>query len=161
VINRNEIRADSFVLVISVLAILVAATLTMATISKNSEDITSTESIDLASPDPLQRARVAARAGIDAAKYHIECHGRISAGRLAPRYFANGATYAVEWDDVNLVDSTAVVRSEAHFSWGGRRSYQMEMESKIKLDFFPSHGQEILSGYYLPDTASFHGLIEE
>jgi hypothetical protein len=159
--NKNETRADSFVLVMSMLAVLVAATLTMATISKNSENPGFDEGIDFTSPDPLKRARIAAEAGIEAARYHIECHGRVSAGKLAPRYFANGATYAVQWGDVNFADSTVVVRSKAHFSWGGSKTYEMEMESKVRLEYFPTHGQQILSSYYSLDTASFHGQIAE
>ena len=146
--DRGEIKIDSVVLIISALAVLVAATLTMATITRNSGRFEQRSEISFDSPDPMNRAEQAARAGLDAARWHIECHGRVEAGGLSPKYFANGATYKVAWDDVDLADSTAVVRSIGSFSWGGDRQYQVDVESKIKIEFLPSHGQEILSAYY-------------
>lgn len=146
--SRGEIKLDSVVLIISVLAVLVAATLTMATITRNSERAEQQSAILLDSPDPMLRAEQAAEAGLDAAKWHIECHGRVEAGGLSPKYFANGATYTVAWDDVDLSDSTVVVRSTGNFSWGGKKQYQADVESKLKIDFLPSHGEEILSIYY-------------
>jgi len=150
-IGKSETKADSMVLIFSMLAVLVAATLTMATISNNADNPSSVSEIDLATPDPLKRADMAAKAGVDAARYHIECHGRISAGRISPRYYINGATYAVEWQDIDMSDSTAVVKSIGDFSWGGDKHYQIEINSKIKLGFFPAHKQRILSAYYSND----------
>ncbi len=146
--DRSEIKIDSVVLIISALAVLVAATLTMATITRNSERSKQQNEIFFDSPDPMKRAEQAAKAGLDAAKWHIECHGRVEAGGLSPKYFANGATYLVSWDDVDMTDSTVVVRSLGNFSWGGDRQYQADVESKIKIEFLPSHRQEILSAYY-------------
>ncbi len=146
--RRGDVKLDSVVLITSVLAVLVAGTLTMATIARNSDDSEQRSEIFFDSPDPMMRAEQAARAGLDAAKRHIECHGRIEAGGLSPKFFANGATYTVAWDDVDMFDSTVVVRSLGEFSWGGERQYQADVESKIKIEFLPSHGQEILSAYY-------------
>lgn len=146
--NRGEIKLDSVVLMISAVAVLVAATLTMATITRNSRGSEQRDEIFYDSPDPMLRAEHAAKAGLDAAKWHIECHGRVEAGGLSRKYFANGATYTVAWDDVNMIDSTVVVWSIGNFSWGGDRQYQVDLESKIKIDYLPSHGQEILRDYY-------------
>ncbi len=146
--NRGEIKLDSAVLIASALAVLVAATLTMATITRNSERSERRTEIFFDSPDPMKRAEQAARAGLDAAKWHIECHGRVEAGGLSPKYFNNGATYTVTWGDVDLSDSTVVVRSKGSFSWDGKRQYQVDAESKIKIESLPSHGQEILGAYY-------------
>ncbi|MEE9554479.1 MAG: hypothetical protein V3W18_09300 [candidate division Zixibacteria bacterium] len=152
--GRSDARVDTAVMIFSGLAVLIAATLTMATISNAPEDMIVIDQFSLETPDPMKRAEIAANSGFEAAKNHIECHGRISAGDLAARYFANGATYTVEWDDVDMTDSTTMVRSKADFSWGGGEQYQVELESKIKLDFLPSHDQEILNEYYsVPPTS--------
>lgn len=146
--HRGEIKIDSVVLIISALAVLVAATLTMATITRNSVKSEQPDGISFDSPDPMKRAEQAARAGLDAARWHIECHGRIEAGGLSSKYFANGATYRVAWDDVDMTDSTVIVRSAGNFSWGGEKQYHVDIESKIKIEFLPSHRQGILSSYY-------------
>jgi hypothetical protein len=123
-LDKGDFKADSIVLLLSVLAVLVAATLTMATISKNSDDFAYN------SPDPLKRAEQAAKAGIEAARWHVQCHGRTDSGGLPERYFVNGATYRVEWDALDLSDSTVDIRS------------------RIKISYLPSHGDEILDDYY-------------
>jgi hypothetical protein len=146
--NRGEIKLDSAVLIASALAVLVAATLTMATIARNSQKSEQLSQVFFDSPDPMERAEQAARAGVEAAKWHIECHGRIEAGGLSPKYHINGATYTVAWGDVDLSDSIVIVRSTGNFSWDGKRQYQVDTESKIKIESMPSHGQEILSAYY-------------
>jgi hypothetical protein len=141
-LDKGDFKADSIVLLLSVLAVLVAATLTMATISKNSDDFAYN------SPDPLKRAEQAAKAGIEAARWHVQCHGRTDSGGLPERYFVNGATYRVEWDALDLSDSTVDVRSSGYFSWGGERRYQVDLDSRIKISYLPSHGDEILDDYY-------------
>lgn len=140
--DRNDTRTDTVVLIFSTLAVLIAATLSMATISTNKQEIR------LESSNPTERADDAANAGVDAARRHIECHGRIEAGSLTPKFYVNGATYRVEWDDVNMKDSTVVVRSLGDFSWGDEKHYEIFVESRIKLDFLPAHDQEILKDYY-------------
>jgi len=140
--NQSDTRTDTVVLIFSVLAVMIAATLSMATISTNHNTMATD------SPDPSERAEAAANAGIDAARWHIECHGRTEAGGLTPKYYVNGATYAVEWDNVDMTDSTVTVRSLGDFSWGDDKHYEIYVESKIKLGFLPSHNQEILKDYY-------------
>jgi hypothetical protein len=140
--NHFDTRTDTVVLIFSTLAVLIAATLSMATISGNPD----TAKID--SPDAYERAEAAASAGIETARWHIENHGRITAGGLAPRYFINGAIYKVEWDDVDMADSTVTVRSLGRFSWGNDNTNEVMVESKIKLGFLPNNKENILSDYY-------------
>lgn len=145
---RDSKRADNVVLMFSVIAVLVAATLTAATITNNPDKSTILDESTLFTPNPLKRAETAAIAAIDEAKYHIECHGRIKAGRLSPRFYVNGATYSAEWGDVNLADSTVIVKTNGEFSWGGDKHYRVEREVRIKIGFLPTHRQEILGNYY-------------
>ena len=140
--NQTDTRTDTVVLIFSTLAVLIAATLSMATISTNHHEMLAE------SHDPSERAEAAAHAGIEAARWHIECHGRTEAGGLTPKYYINGATYTVEWDRVDMADSTVKVRSFGDFSWGDDKQYEVFVESKIKLEFLPSHNREILSEYY-------------
>jgi hypothetical protein len=148
-LDMGDFKADSIVLLLSVMAVLVAATLTMATISKNSEDYS------FNSPDPLKRAEQAAKAGIEAARWHIQCHGRTHSGELPARYFVNGATYKVEWSGMDQSDSTIDVRSRAYFSWGGEKRYKVDLNTRIKIDYLPAHGEEISGDYYSgPDSST-------
>jgi hypothetical protein len=140
--SQFDTRTDTVVLIFSALAVLIAATLSMATISTNHDTLA------VNSPDAAERAEAAAQAGLDAARWHIECHGRTEAGGLTPKYFINGATYEVEWDDVNLADSTVTVRSTGQFSWGRGKQSEVSVESKIKLEFLAAHNQDILKDYY-------------
>lgn len=140
--TQPDTRTDMVVLIFSTLAVLIAATLSMATISTNKDGII------YETLDPLKKAEDAANAGVDAARWHIECHGRTGAGGLTPKYFVNGAIYTVEWDDVNLADSTVNVRSRGDFTRGDDKHYEILVESRIKIEFMPSHKQEILSEYY-------------
>jgi hypothetical protein len=140
--SQFDTRTDTVVLIFSALAVLIAATLSMATISTNHDTLA------VNSPDAAERAEAAAQAGLDAARWHIECHGRTEAGGLTPKYFINGATYEVEWDDVNLADSTVTVRSTGQFSWGRGKQSEVSVESKIKLEFLAAHNQNILKDYY-------------
>lgn len=140
--SQFDTRTDTVVLIFSTLAVLIAATLSMATIS-SSPDIAKIDS-----PIASERAEAAANAGIETARWHIENHGRIMAGGLAPRYYINGAIYKVEWDDVDMVDSTVSVRSLGKFSWGNDNVNEVMVESKIKLEFLPTHTENILSDYY-------------
>lgn len=144
----NEFKADTTVLIFSAISVLVAATLTMATITNSSNKGPGIDPHSLSSPDPMKKAEAAARDGIDHAKFHIECHGRIAPGGIARRYDINGGIYSVEWESVNLADSTVVVHSVGEFSWGGDKVYRARVSSKVKLDFLPPHGEKILDGYY-------------
>lgn len=144
-LDKGDFKADSIVLLLSAMAVLVAATLTMATISRNNDELA------FNSPDPLKRAEQAAKAGIEAARWHIQCHGRADSAGLPERYFVNGATYKVEWDTLDKSDSTVDVRSSGYFSWGGEREYQVDLNTSIKIGYLPAHGEDILSDYYTGD----------
>jgi hypothetical protein len=115
----------------------------MATItSKSDKNVIYTANI------PGEIADEAARAGLNAAKWHIECHGRTSAGGLAPRFYVNGAIYSVKWGDINPGDSIVEIKSVGSFASGPGQSYRSILESKIKIDFLPAHKNTILTSYY-------------
>ncbi len=131
------------ILALSVMALLVAGTFSMITITgKSSDNATSI------SANPEQLATEAARGGLEAAKWNIECHGRTTAGGLGPRYYINGATYNVQWDDVNMQDSTVHVRSIGTYTINSTQNYQIKLESDLKIEFLPNHKNIILSSYY-------------
>jgi hypothetical protein len=142
-------KNDTVVLVLSLVAVVMAGLLSMATIS-----IKEKQEEDIGSIDPFARSEVAARAGFEAARWHIECHGRIERGGLAPRYYINGAMYAVAWDDVDMVDSTVLVHSEGFVSSASGQQYRTDLDSKLKLTFLPSHKQNILGEYYSQNSHS-------
>jgi hypothetical protein len=141
--NSISGRTDLPVLVLSIIAVILAGVLSMATItSKSDKNIIYSDNI------PADMADEAARAGLGAAKWHIECHGRTVAGGLSPRFYINGAMYSVRWGDVNLNDSTVAVRSVGSIAAGPSQSYRSVLESKIKLEFMPVHKNMILTSYY-------------
>lgn len=146
-------RDESTVLMLSIFAVLVAVVLSMATISGRTADNASFEL-----SDPYAMASAAAYAGLDAAKWHIECHGRTEGGSLTPHYHINGAVYSVEWDDVNLGDSTVIVRSYGIFRSGQQDNYSVNIVDRIKLEFLPAHRNEILTSYYARDKKSL-GIV--
>ena len=133
---------DTLVLLLSVVALLAATTLSVVTITAKPQ----TRGFEL--DDPTLAVRQAADAGSKAAKGHIQCHGRTRAGHLSSRYHTNGVTYHVQWDDVDLSDSTVVVKTTAEYVAADDRRYEASSETKIKLDFLPSHDLEILHDYY-------------
>ena len=141
--NSFNGRTDLPVLILSILAVLVAAAISMATIASRSDKNTIS-----ATSIPGDAADEAAKAGISAAKWHIECHGRTTAGSLHSHYYIYGGSYRVEWGDMNLRDSIVEVRSEGSFSSGNNQEYRVKLESKIKVEFLPAHKNAILTSYY-------------
>jgi hypothetical protein len=139
-------RAELPILVLSILALVIAGGMSIITVSQGSDR---NEIIGQSTPN--NRADEAARAGLEAARWHIECHGRTRAGSLGPRYFVNGATYTVQWNDMNMADSTVMVRSVGDFTVRIDQSYRVILESKIKIGFLPIHKNMILSDYYSAD----------
>jgi hypothetical protein len=131
------------VLILSIVALAIAGGLSIITISNGSD-----RNEISGRPIRSDAAGEAARAGLEAAKWHIECHGRSKAGSLGPHFYINGATYTVCWSDMNMQDSTVMVQSVGNFAWGIDRSYRVNLESKIKIDFLPAHRNMILSSYY-------------
>lgn len=137
--NRN----DTVVLMLSIFAVLMSGLLSIATLTSRAHQEQAIESAD-----PFWKAEAAAKAGIEAAKWHMECHGRVNQGGLAARYYLNGAMYSVQWDNMNGHDSTVTVHSEGYIPIGAYEHYKVTLDSKIKLTFLPSHKQEILGDYY-------------
>jgi hypothetical protein len=137
-------KTDIPVLVLSAAAVLVAAVLSMATMTSNKNNERLSQNI----ADPYTIAQIAAKEGVDAARWHIECHGWVRQGSLSSHYCINGAIYRVEWDDVNLSDSTVAVRSCGKFPFNGDEDCTVIIESKIKLTFLPECKNEILPAYY-------------
>jgi hypothetical protein len=131
------------------MAMLLAGVLSIATISTKTDK---NEISKMSVPGDL--ADEAARAGLDAAKWHIECHGRTTAGSLSPHFYINGATYSIAWSDLNLTDSTVHVRSLGQYAIGRNQEFRVSLASKIKIDFLPAHRNKILTDYYSEDRSN-------
>jgi hypothetical protein len=136
-------RSDVPILVLSIFALLAAAVLSMASISSQPDKA----KVDL-SGDPYLAAESAAKSGVEAARWHIICHSRSQAGGLGTKYDINGATYKVEWGDFNPSDSTIKVKSTGESKLPTNASYTYTLESKIKIDYMPSHKSDIMTQYY-------------
>jgi hypothetical protein len=136
-------RHDFPIIILSILAVLAAGVLSMATITAKSGD-----KVSLESWDPYEMADQAANAGFEAAKWHIECHGRVKHGSISSHYFINGATYAAEWDDVDMQDSTVTVRCTGEATLDDDQIYRVSLESKLKITSIPVHTNDILDSYY-------------
>jgi hypothetical protein len=128
---------------LSIGALLMAVFILFSSMSGRTNDASST-----LSDDPYAAAEIAAQAGIDAARWHIQCHGRTTRGGLGRKYFVNGATYEVRWDNVNMSDSTVAVNSAGVSSLNNGQEYRLQIESTIKLDFLPFRKNQILTEYY-------------
>jgi len=137
----GDSRADTVVLIFSLLAVIVAGTLSMATISTNHNAENRQDG------NPVEMADQAARAGIDAARRHVECHGRVDAGSLSPKYHINGATYSANWDTINLSDSTVIIRAIGYYS-SDDKQYSVELDKVIKVNFQSAHKNVALDKYY-------------
>ncbi len=131
------------VLVLSVLAVLVAGAISITTIS-NSSDKNYVAGVS----SPGQIADQAAMAGLEAAKWHIECHGRTTSGSIGPHFCINGALYSAEWGDMNPLDSTVVVKSTGDYEISKGQVFRAHLESKLKIEYLPPHKNMILSSYY-------------
>ena len=129
----------------SFLAVLIAGTLSMATILNRDSH---SEPEIVASENPYELANQAATAGLTAAQWHLQCHGRQSKGGFQVKYYLNGAQYKAEWDDINMSDSTVMIRSVGIAKAPDGQEYQIGLNSNIKLDHIPAHTSKILSDYY-------------
>ena len=101
-----------------------------------------------ASRDPYHMAEAAARAGVEAATWHIQCHGRVVQGGIGRKYHINGASFEASWSEVNLSDSTVTIRSNGISQLGNNQEYTLNIETRVKLEFLPVHKNEILTDYY-------------
>jgi hypothetical protein len=129
------------VMMLSVGSILLAVLILVATISGQGRD-------PVESHDPNVLAEMAARTGVEAATWHIQCHGRVVGGGMPRKYAINGAAYEVSWGDVDLSDSTVVINSRGICQTKDGREYRVELVSREKMQFLPSHKNEILAEYY-------------
>ncbi len=139
----NSGKTDLAVLVLSVLAVLVAGAISMTTISSSSD-----KNYVAGASTPAQMADEAARAGLEVAKWHIECHGRTTSGSIGPHFYINGALYSAEWGDMNPLDSTVVVRSTGDYEISTSQVFRAHIESQLKIEFLPRHKNMILNSYY-------------
>jgi hypothetical protein len=139
--NKNDV----VVMMFSFLAVLIAGTLSMATILNRDSH---PEPEFWVSENPYDQADAAATAGLTAAQWHLQCHGRQSKGGFQTKYYLNGAQYQAKWDDVDMADSTVIIRSVGIAKTPDGQEYRVEMNSKIKLNFIPAHKSDIMAEYY-------------
>ena len=139
--NKNDV----VVMMFSFLAVLIAGTLSMATILNRDSQPQTEFSV---SENPYEQADAAASAGLTAAQWHLQCHGRHSKGGFQTKYYLNGAQYEARWDDVNIADSTVLIRSIGIAKTPNGQEYRVELNSRIKLGFIPAHESDILGKYY-------------
>jgi hypothetical protein len=140
--NKN----DGATITLSVLALLIAIVLSINTFTGQA-----TETSFGNSTDPFDQAQSAAQAGVEIAQWHIECNGYVEHGSLPPHFWINGATYTVEWDDVNMADSTVNIRSRGDMPAPDDLKYGVVKKAKVKLSFLPAQKNAILSDYYSKD----------
>ena len=136
-------RNDGATLTLSAIALLLAILFSINTFSGQATETSFNDS-----SDPFDQAQSAAQAGIEIAKWQIECNGYVAHGSLPPHFWINGATYTVEWDDVNMADSTVNIRSRGDMPAPDDMKYGIVKVAKIKLSFLPAQKNEILNDYY-------------
>jgi hypothetical protein len=139
----NPSQNDIPILMLSVASLLAAVLISLFTITSHSRG-----EAEAASRDPYQMAESAARAGVEVAAWHIQCHGRVVRGSIGKRYHINGASFQAAWGDVNLSDSTVTIKSIGFSQIGNNQEYTLEIETRVKLDFLPLRRNEILTDYY-------------
>jgi len=154
---RNEIKGDSVLTIFALCAMLMAGGLSLATITTDLR--TANDYKDHSLNDPLAKAELAANAGISAARGHIECHGVVEGGGLPEQYYANGARFKVDWDDLNLVDSTVHIISSGFVENDAGEMYTSTLESIIRIDLMSVHDNSVFNEYYVRN-AGYRGIAE-
>jgi len=157
---RQDNRSDIVVTLFALFALLLAGGISIATITTDNE-VKSSAKIDLGLEDPLNKVEIAARAGIDAARGHIQCHGITKSGGLPSQYYANGARFEVAWDKIDLSDSTVHVMSTGFINHDDGQIYTSKLESVLKVDLMVSHEVPILHEYYKKSGHDFTIESEE
>lgn len=147
--NLEQNRSEIPIIILSIAAVLAAGVLSMATISTHKN-----EKAVVRSSDPYLLADQAAKAGFETARWHIENHGRTRQGSLSSHFDINGALYAVEWDNVDLSDSTVNVRSTGEVVLENGQACEVSLESKMKIAFIPERTNTILDSYYSKNRTS-------
>jgi hypothetical protein len=151
---RQDNRSDIVVTLFALFALLLAGGISIATITTDKEVKSSTK-IDLGLEDPINKVEMAARAGIDAARGHIQCHGITESGGLPSQYYVNGARFEVVWDKIDLTDSTVHVISTGFINHDNGQVYTSKLESVLKVDLMVSHEVPILHEYYKKNGYDF------
>jgi hypothetical protein len=140
--DRSKNRSDSVVMIFALFAIFLAGGISIAT-------ITTDHNTEVAFKDnPISKAEQAAYAGIQAAKGHIQCHGRTQSGSLPRQFYVNGGKFEVTWENINLSDSTVHVISTGFYDVDGGKSYSSKLETVMKITLLSSHQPPILDDYY-------------
>ena len=146
-------KSDNLVTVFAIFAILLAGGISLGTMSQP-------EITQQPVADPVKLAEQAAYAGIEAARWHIECHGLKAGGALPRRFYVNGGRFEVAWDGLNQADSTVRVLSTGYYEIAGdsleieNRVFCSMLETIIKIDCTAHPRSEILARHYQRATVS-------
>lgn len=154
IIDRSKNRSDIIVTIFALFAIFLAGGISIATISTNHKTH-SRHNAEITLDNPVIKAEQAALAGIQAAKGHIECHGRIQSGSLPQRFYANGSRFEVAWEDIDLRDSTVHIISTGFYELDEGKFYSSKLETVIKVKLLSSHQPPILDEYYTKNLNHF------
>ncbi|MCD6161499.1 MAG: hypothetical protein J7K40_03680 [candidate division Zixibacteria bacterium] len=146
--KRRSNKNDTIIMVVALFVMLLAGGISMSTINTD-QNVKSMQVAAIEPLNPLNLAEQAAMAGIKAAKGHIECHSIKKPGSLPRQFYVNGGRFEVEWDDINIADSTVNIVSTGYYESDSKKTYTSRLESVIDLSFMPSHNQQILSDYYM------------
>jgi len=151
---RQDNRSDIVVTLFALFALLLAGGISIATITTDKE-VKSSDRTEFGLDDPLNKVEIAAKAGIDAARGHIQCHGITESGGLPSQYYANGARFEVVWDKINLLDSTVHIISTGFINHDDGQIYTSKLESILKVDLMVTHEIPILHEYYKQNSYDF------
>lgn len=146
--NRRNNKSDTVITIVALFVMLIAGGISISTISTN-QNVQSLQVSAIEPVNPVSLAEQAAMAGIKAAKSHIECHGIKKPGGLPRQFYVNGGRFEVNWDEINVTDSTVHIVSTGYYESDGKKMYTSRLESIIDISFLPSHDQRILSDYYM------------
>lgn len=147
IVDRSKNRSDTIVTIFALFAIFLAGGISIATISTDLKTHSS-HNAEIMQDNPVSKAEQAAFAGIQAAKGHIECHGRIQSGSLPRQFYANGGRFEVTWEDIDLSDSTVHIISTGFYELDGGKFYSSKLETVMKVKLLSSHQPPILDKYY-------------
>ncbi|OQX91531.1 MAG: hypothetical protein B6D58_07635 [candidate division Zixibacteria bacterium 4484_95] len=142
IVDRTKNRSDSIVMIFALFAIFLAGGISIATITTGRNTEVAFDN------NPITKAEQAAYAGIQAAKGHIECHGRTQSGSLPRQFYVNGGKFEVTWENLNLSDSTVHIISTGFYDGDGGKSYSSKLETVMKVTLLSSHQPPILDDYY-------------
>jgi hypothetical protein len=143
---NSPAKNDLPVLMLSIGALFMAVLISAVTIKSHERD-----KAQIIASDPYHAATVAAQAGIEIATRHIEWHGRTIRGGIGPHFCINGALFTANWDNVNMTDSTVLIRCRGFSTPRDNQEFRVDVDSLVKLEYLPPQLNNILSGYYSQD----------